>query len=252
VSARVAAFNVTPVKGLALHHPDEIELTERGVAENRRFFFVDENGRLFGRTRFGPLVTVSVEYDGNGRLAFTFPDGRVAEGAVELADPHVTDFWGRPVPGRVVVGPWADAVSELARKKLRLVRADRPGDGVDVHAGTLVSRASCARLGQELRAEVDPRRFRMLLELDGLGPHEEDGWRGRFVRAGAAVLRVGGPVPRCAITTQDPETGLRTLDTLAGIKSYRGLRDGKALDFGVYFEVAEPGRVRVGDAVEPL
>ncbi|TML82561.1 MAG: MOSC domain-containing protein, partial [Actinobacteria bacterium] len=41
------------------------------------------------------------------------------------------------------------------------------------------------------------------------------------------------------------------LDTLAGIKSYRGLRDGK-LGFGVYFDVVEPGRVRVGDAVQPL
>ena len=45
---------------------------------------------------------------------------------------------------------------------------------------------------------------------------------------------------------------MRTLDTLAEIKIYRGLRDGKKLDFGVYFDVVEPGRVRVGDAVQPL
>jgi len=251
VSARIAAINITPVKGLALHHPGEVELTERGVVENRRFFFVDEDGRLFARTRFGPLVTIAVEYDGNGRLAFRFPDGTVAQGDIELGSPHVTDFWGRDVHGRIVVGPWAEAVSELVRRQLRMVRADRPGDGADVHVGTVVSRASCTRLGQELDAEVDPRRFRMLLELDGLDPHEEDAWKGRLVRAGAAVIRIGGPVPRCAITTQDPDTGVRTLDTLAGIKSYRGLRDGKALDFGVYFEVVEPGRVRLGDPVEP-
>jgi uncharacterized protein YcbX len=72
------------------------------------------------------------------------------------------------------------------------------------------------------------------------------------VRVGEAVVRVAGPVPRCAVTTQDPDSGVRTLDTLAGIKSYRGLRDGKKLDFGVYFDVVEPGRVRVGDTVEPL
>jgi uncharacterized protein YcbX len=92
----------------------------------------------------------------------------------------------------------------------------------------------------------------MLLELDGVDAHEEDTWSGNRVQVGGAVIRVGGPVPRCAITTQDPETGMRTLDTLAGIKAYRGLRDGKALDFGVYFEVDSPGRVAVGDAVEPL
>jgi uncharacterized protein YcbX len=222
------------------------------VAGNRRFFFVDEDGRLFGRTRFGPLVTVAVDYDGNGRLAFAFPDGSVAEGEVTLAEAHVTDFWGRAVHGRIVLGPWADAISELAGRPLRMVQTDGEGEGVDVHVGTVVARASCVRLGRELGADVDPRRFRMLVELDGVEAHEEDAWKGRAVRVGEAVIRVGGPVPRCAITTQDPDTGLRTLDTLAGIKAYRGRRDGKWLDFGAYFEVASPGRVRVGDPVEPL
>jgi uncharacterized protein YcbX len=59
-------------------------------------------------------------------------------------------------------------------------------------------------------------------------------------------------VPRCAVTTQNPETGVPTLDTLRGIKSYRGLREGKKIDFGVYFDVDSPGRVAVGDAVELL
>ena len=57
-------------------------------------------------------------------------------------------------------------------------------------------------------------------------------------------------MPRCAVTTQDPDTGAVTLDTLRAIKNYRGLRDGKLIDFGVYFDVEEPGRVRVGDPVE--
>ena len=40
------------------------------------------------------------------------------------------------------------------------------------------------------------------------------------------------------------------LDTLKLIKGYRGVRDGKAIDFGVYGRIEEPGRVRVGDPVE--
>ena len=42
------------------------------------------------------------------------------------------------------------------------------------------------------------------------------------------------------------------LDTLRLIKNYRGVRDGKEIDFGVAAEVIEPGAVRIGDAVEPL
>jgi uncharacterized protein YcbX len=111
----------------------------------------------------------------------------------------------------------------------------------------------------ELGADVDARRFRMLLELDGLRAHEEDEWHGAAVRVGEAVIRVRGPVPRCAVTRQDPDTGIPTLDTLRGIKNYRGRRDGKRIDFGgkridfgVYFDVERPGRVRVGDDVESL
>ena len=97
------------------------------------------------------------------------------------------------------------------------MRVDDGASAVDIDYGSLVSRASCERLGEELDAEVDPRRFRMLLELDGASSHEGDGWKGRCVRIGEAVLRVGDPLPRCAITTQDLDTGVRTLDTLRAI-----------------------------------
>ena len=64
----------------------------------------------------------------------------------------------------------------------------------------------------------------MLLTLAGCAEHEEDGWDGRLLQIGAAVVRVGGPVPRCAVTTRDPDTGVRDLDTLRLIQGYRGVR----------------------------
>jgi uncharacterized protein len=64
------------------------------------------------------------------------------------------------------------------------------------------------------------------------------------------VIRVGGPVPRCVVTTRDPDLGFRDFDSLREIKAYRGLRDGKEIDFGMYADVEEPGVVRVGDTLE--
>ena len=92
----------------------------------------------------------------------------------------------------------------------------------------------------------------MLIGLDGCGAHEEDSWIGRRIRVGDVVLEVGGPIDRCAATTRNPDTGEVDLDTLRAIKHYRGLRDGRHADFGVFAAVVEPGRVRVGDAVEPV
>jgi uncharacterized protein YcbX len=244
----VARINVTPVKGLGLHHPREVELTAHGVESNRRFYLISGWG-LFNGKDHGPLVRISSEVE-NGRLTLRFPDGRDVDGEVELGEAVTTNFWGRPVNGHLVVGPWSDALSDYAGSLVQLVQTDEPGAGTDVHVGTLLSRASCERLVQELGAEVDSRRFRMLFDLDGAGAHEEDGWD--RVRIGEALVRIAGPVPRCAVTTQDPSSGVPSLDTLRGIRAYRGVRDGKKIDFGVYFDVEEPGRVRVGDAVEPL
>ena len=75
----------------------------------------------------------------------------------------------------------------------------------------------------------------MLFQLDGCAPHEEDTWDGFVFRIGAAAVRVGGPVDRCAVTTRDPDTGERDLDTLRLLKEYRGQRESDgAVVFGVY------------------
>jgi len=51
------------------------------------------------------------------------------------------------------------------------------------------------------------------------------------------------------VTTQDPDTGVPTVDTLRALRSYRP-EGTERLPFGVFGSVVAPGRVRVGDAVE--
>jgi uncharacterized protein YcbX len=254
--ASVSRLSVTPVKGLGLLEPDAVELGPEGVAENRRFYLVDSAGFLFSGIDHGPLCRVRPSYDAaDERLVLAFPDGETVEGSALAGEEAIeTDFWGRRVTGRVVAGPFEDALSRYVGKPVRLVRADSPGAACDVHTVTLLSDASVEELRRRAARDepLDGRRFRMLVGLAGTGPHEEDGWNGRRLRVGSAIVRVGGPVPRCATTTRSPETGERDFDTLRAIKGYRGLREGKHIDFGVYAEVEQPGRVRVGDPVEHL
>ena len=246
----VARINVTPVKSTALHHPDRLRLEAFGAVDNRDFYFVDQDGRLQGGSKFGPYVRIVAEHDREaGRLTLRFPDGTIAEGDATVRGERIeTNFYGRPVPARVLEGPWADAVSRFVGRRVRVARVDRPGDGSDVEPVTLVSLASVDELSRQGGADgrVDPGRFRMLFELDGCAPHEEDSWGGRRMRIGDAVVRVGDSVPRCVVTTQDPSTGRRDFPTLSVIKRYRGTV-GTKLPFGVYAEVAAPGDVHVGD-----
>ena len=190
------------------------------------------------------------------RRAMVRPDRDLLSGTVEVDGPVETDFYGRGVAGHVVRGPWADAVSADVGRPLRLVRADRHGDGVDRGNGggvTLLSDASVEELSRRSGEPVDARRFRMTIALAGCGPHEEDTWIGGEVEIGEARVRVNGQVGRCAITTQSPDTGLRDFDSLRSIKAYRGQNaHTREIDFGVYGQVVTPGRVRVSDHVRPL
>ena len=256
MSAHVAWISVSPVKGLALGQLEECELTEAGVAGDRRFFLVDEDNRLVNSKGLGMLQQIVPSYDEETELlTLAFPDGRALSHRVSVDGALDARFWSVSVPARVVEGPWSEALSDFTGRDLRLVRADTPAtdrrrSGAATLLGTGSLRAMARLLGVQ---DVDGRRFRMNFGVDGLAEHEEDEWLGRRVRIGQAVVVPQGNVGRCAVTTQNPETGAPDLDTLKALAAYRqDLQTTEPLPFGVYAAVAEPGRVRLGDPVEPL
>lgn len=255
--ASVAWISIAPVKALALVHPREVRLERFGIRQNRRFYLVDEAGALVNGKRLGRLVQVVPEYSDDERtLTLRMPEGGVVAGEVAAGDVVTTSFYGRSVEGRLVDGPWAEALSELAGVPLRLVQTAEPGRATDRgrRGGvSLVSTASLEALARRAGTDaVDGRRFRMLFGVDGVGPHEEDAWIGRRVRIGEALVELQGNVGRCAVTTQNPDTGVPDLDTLRVLTGYRlQVPTSEPLPFGVWGSVAEPGLVRVGDAVEP-
>jgi uncharacterized protein len=147
-------------------------------------------------------------------------------------------------------------VSDHVGRPLRLVEADEDG-AVDRGRGgsvSLISRASLARMERAAGEEsIDVRRFRMLIEIDGVDAHAEDRWVGSAVSIGDATVLFAGHVGRCLITSRDPDTGEVDLPTLDILRDYRGDADTtEPLAFGIWGRVLEPGTIRVGDAVTPL
>lgn len=252
----VSSLSIAPVKALALQHPGEIELESFGVASNRRFYLVDEHGQLRNNKHHGPLMQVQPTYDyTRDWLSLRFPDGRKVEGTIDLGEHVETDFFGkRTVAGRLVDGPWDAALSAYVGAPLRLVQTEQPGGGFDAEPISLLGEASVDALSRQADHDgsLDARRFRMLVTFAGGQAHEEDTWVGQQVRIGDAIVRVVSPVARCAVTTKAPDTGRKDVDVLQAIIDYRGLDANGKINFGVYGEVVEPGRVRVGDPVEAL
>jgi len=250
----VTALSTTPVKGLRVVGTQAVTLDDSGAPDDRRFYLVDERGWMVNGKNIGDLSTIVAGYDHATRaLALTFGDGCIVTGTVELGDPIDTRFFSRPARAQPVLGAFSGALAEHAGRPLRLVESvgraavDRGRRG----GVSLISQASLTALARAAGAEaVDARRFRMLVQIDGVAPHEEDAWIGARVRVGEALVRFGGHVGRCLITSRHPESGIVDLPTLDVIRGYRrGVDATEPLPFGVYGEVVEPGRVAVGDPV---
>ena len=254
MSRRVAWISLCPVKGLAVRQFDHCELTEAGVAGDREFFLVDENDRLVNAKGLGVLQQVVPRHDRDaGVLTLAFPDGTTVSRQVSFNGVLRARFWNETIDVRVIDGPWGDILSDFAGRNLRLVGAQAPApDRMRGGAATILGTGSLNAIARILGVdEVDARRFRMNFGIEGLGAHEEDEWLGRRVRLGEAVVVPRGNVGRCAVTTQNPDTGAPDLDTLKALAACRRVVEAtEPLPFGVYAGVAQPGRVRVGDTVD--
>jgi uncharacterized protein len=257
VAAVVTGLTFTPVKATRLHSVDSLALGPDGVSDNRRFFLIDDRDRMINSKIAGELQQVVADYSAEQRrLRLSLPGGRVVEDEIRLGDAVDTRFFSEQRVGRVVEGPWSDAFSAVAGRPLRLVEADGDGRGVDRGAEgsvSLISRASLAQLAEVGGVEaLDARRFRMLVEIDGVDAHAEDRWVGGSVKIGSVTVEFSGHVGRCLITSRDPDTGVVDLPTLDMLDSYRtGLGTTEPLPFGIWGRVLEPGTVRVGDEVAP-
>ena len=110
----VSRISIAPVKGLALVHPDEVQLEKSGVPSNRRFHVVDADGRRYNQLRNGRLVQIEAEYDPDaGRLTLRFPDGTVAEQI----------FFAPPL---VITEQQVDRILEIVRASIKAVLPTQP------------------------------------------------------------------------------------------------------------------------------
>ena len=249
----VGLIMTTPVKSMAIHFPEEVELTMTGVPDDRQFFLIDDRDRLFVGRRHGRLVQIRSRLEGE-ELGLEFPDGTVVRGEPELGEETSTDFYElRMVAGKEVRGPFAEALSDYTGSKVRLIKAANrspmtrsrrhccPGrrstDSAVKWAPTLTPALPHALHAERLRGA------RGGLLVEGAGRRRTPGSRQRDRQADAALRgRHPGPRHRRAIG-----------EHAEGVEGYRGLSEGNRwIVFGVYASVLEPGRVRLGDPVVPV
>ena len=210
---------------------------------------------MISMTMAGQLAPMLANYDAsNATLAILENGHLLVEAKVEEGPAQAGNFFNVwDVEGVLIDGPWNQLVSDRIGKEVRLVKAGAGRNGSDVEPLSLVSSASMKALEDSAQVgPIDSRRFRMLIQIDGTGAHEEDTWADQDFFIGNAIIRVGGAVKRCAATTRNPNSGTIDLKTLKHIGDYRGRQETKfgiGFYFGVYATCVQPGTISIGDQI---
>ena len=96
-------------------------------------------------------------------------------------------------------------------------------------------------------AELDGRRFRSNIVIDGVEAWEELAWTGQEIRIGSLTCYVKKPNLRCLATHANPETGERDRPVMTTLTREFGQEQPT---FAIALLPNGPGEIRVGDQVE--
>lgn len=233
----VRSAGFSPVKGMRHLSLPSVELDELGPVGDRAWCVVDVAAQRVLRTVQHPeLIGIEARSD-DSVLELTAPSGEsVAAPARPSGETITCDYWGRGVDLALTDGPHAALVSDVLSRDVRLAAAPR-GGVVFASPVTLVGTASLAVLGAEAA------RFRATLVVETDEPWAEDSWLGTTFAVGGAEVRVGGPIPRCAVVDHHPGTGVKDVRLLTELVRSRPTNSAGEPMLGVYAEVVRPGTV---------
>jgi len=249
VSPRITRIRRYPVKGMSGEDLETVELTAgRALPGDRRFGIargdagppVDDPGwapktQFVQLARCARLGELQAAYDAETGVLSLSRDGE------RLARDRITTPAGRAAADAALAEILMDEVAATPR----LVDAgDTALTDNDEAVVSLINLASVGDLGRMLARDVDPRRFRGNLYLDGLAAWAERSWVGREITLGSVRLRVTEETQRCAATTVNPDTGTRDEQIPKALgRAY------SHINMGVYARVLAGGPVSVGDNV---
>lgn len=247
MTARVTALWRHPIKGIGTEALNAVTLTPDRPFPGDRAWAVHHAGAPMGTTGWRPCSEFLRGAGGPKLMAVTASTG--PDGAITLRHPDQDDLTVDPGMMPQSLLDWIAPLWPAERPApSRVVRAPDAGmSDAPFPSVSILNAASLRALSQRLGQDLDQRRFRGNLWLDGLAPWEEFDMVGREIAIGTARLHVEERITRCRATEANPETGQRDAATLQMLNAGWGHQD-----FGVYARVVSGGDVHVGATIEVM
>ncbi len=260
----LSRIRMYPIKGCSGSDVQEAHMDARGLRYDRRWMLVNEFGLGLQQLDFPRLACIVAGLDNDG--LFVQAPGmsplhiplqsqrdcphivRWYQGRCEaLSVSEQADAWFRRflhVWCRLVFMP--ESTPRFVAPEYAINRDLAAFTSFQYH---LLSEGSLEDLNQRLDSSVPLERFRPNLVVGGASAFAEDSWH--TVQIHQQTFYVVRPCNRCAITTVDADTGVKTgKEPLATLARYRTFQQ-KVL-FGQYLLSGDTGVLRVGDSVQVL
>lgn len=262
----ITALYVYPIKSLAGIQVNEAFVGERGLQYDRRWMLIDENNRFMTQREFPQMALLSTAITAEGLVVEARHSG-VAPLMIPLSQASgeriTVTIWDDTCVALLVSAAADTWFSEVLGKDLRLVYM--PDDSIrkvdtdyarnneitgfsDGYPILMIGESSLADLNRRLDVPVPMNRFRPNIVFSGGDPYQED-MMSRFYINGIQLLGVK-PCARCVMTTTDQSTGLRGVEPLKTLASYRS--KGNKVLFGQNVLPAGKGLIRVGDRITEI
>jgi len=256
----VSQLYLYPIKSLAGIAAPTLTLGENGFLHDRKWMLVDDQDRKITIREVKELCLFRQELDADN-LIIRYDDElcRIPLLTSESGEAVSAQFFDRKVDGLALdhrVNQW---FSDILHRSVRLIqphparpRIVRSAPDHRVHFADssqylVIGQGSMDELNDRTGADVDVRRFRANVIVNGTTAHEEDHWKELSI--GAHTFLVNKLCARCSVPSVDPDTAERGAEPLASLAKYR--KWDRKIWFGTYMNLVSPpgGTISIGDQV---
>lgn len=252
---------IYPVKSLGGISLTSSSVMQKGLAYDRRMMLVDETGKFMTQRVFPQMALFKLSIN-KELLTITHHQHTLQLNLKKytLSNPIMVTIWDDKVKAFEVGPAYSDWFSEQLGLKCKLVyfpeenaRPVNPRYKVndehvslaDAYPFLIIGQSSLDDLNSRLKEPVPINRFRPTFVFVGGAPHEEDKWRNFSIGANRFVgVKL---CDRCVLTTVDQNTGVKGIEPLRTLASYRKWDNN--IYFGQNLVALDHHVVNVGDPI---
>ncbi|MEO0340344.1 MAG: MOSC N-terminal beta barrel domain-containing protein [Bacteroidota bacterium] len=272
MNVHLTGINIFPIKSVTGIKVNEAILEPKGLALDRRWMLVDEDGMFLTQRKDPKMSQIVLSFDQiNDKIIISHRSKNMGQIAMSLTKELDTEIikvqvWDDICDAQEVGGVYNEWFSQALERKCRLVfmpdtsnrpvnqKYAEPKDDVSFADGfpfLLANQASLDDLNGRMEAPVSMDRFRANFIIEGLSAWQEDHWSS--FQIGDVPFRSVKPCARCTLLTVNPLTGEKGAEPLKTLSTFR--QQGHKILFGINAcwdfpdDKSTEAKVKIGDVL---